>query len=87
MLYSYISISLCVILAIIGKLNEKKIFNPVISFYALWAFILILNSFHLFGLKETREEINLCILFGVHVKQHINTALDMAGPMFCVQFV
>lgn len=65
MLYSYISISLCVILAIIGKLNEKKIFNPVISFYALWAFILILNSFHLFGLKETREEINLCILFGV----------------------
>lgn len=61
----YVACVLCIFLCILGKITEKKIFNPVTSFYALWAIILILNSLQLFNIKETRSAIYDYILYGL----------------------
>lgn len=61
----YIGCALCVALAILGKITEKKVFNPITTFYVLWAMILILNSLGLFNINETRSEIYDYILWGL----------------------
>lgn len=55
----------CLFLMIFGKITEKKIFNPITMFYALWSIILGLSSLRLFNLLEARSEIYWLIFIGL----------------------
>lgn len=55
----------CLIMLILGKMTEKRFFNPITMFYSLWSIILGLSSLRLFNLAETRNEIYLLIFIGL----------------------
>lgn len=56
---------MCLFLLVLGKITEKKFFNPITMFYSLWACILALSSLRLFNLLKARNEIYWLIFTGL----------------------
>ncbi|MFB9974852.1 oligosaccharide repeat unit polymerase [Allobacillus sp. SKP2-8] len=56
---------LCVLMLIVGNITEKKFYNPLTLFSALWAIILFGSHFELFGFTGVTSFTYLIILIGI----------------------
>lgn len=60
-----IGILLCIIMVFVGKFTEKKLINPITTFYALWLIIIALSSLQLFRLKGASGNTYYLIIIGL----------------------